>query len=92
MNVAKRFLMNLTFASQFNYCSLVWMCHHRSVNNKINCFHERCLPIVYRDSGLSFEDLLDKDNSVLIIDKNEQLLATEMFKISKTLKESERNF
>ena len=37
MDIAKRrLLMNSFFASQFNYCPLVWMCHHRSVNNKIN--------------------------------------------------------
>ena len=48
MNIEKRrLLMNSFFASQFNYCPLVWMCHHRSVNNKINRCHERCLRIVY---------------------------------------------
>ena len=45
----RRLLMNSFFASQFNYCPLVWMCHHRSVNNKINPLHERCLRIVYSD-------------------------------------------
>ena len=43
MNFGKRRLfMNSFFTSQFNYCPLVWMCHHRSVNNKINRLHERC--------------------------------------------------
>ena len=55
MNIAKqRLLMNFFFASRFNYCPLVWMCHHRSVNNKINHLHERCLRIVYSDSVSSF--------------------------------------
>ena len=27
--------------SQFNYCPLVWMCHNRTLNNKINKLHER---------------------------------------------------
>lgn len=85
VNVAKkRLLMNLFFASQFNYCPSVWMCHHCSVNNKINCLHEWCLPIVYSDSGSSFEDLLDKDNSVPLHVKNEQSLAIEMLKKTKT--------
>ena len=40
MNLTKRkLLMNSFFASQFNYCRLVWMCHNRTVNNKINRLH-----------------------------------------------------
>ena len=56
MNTGKqRLLMNSFFISQFNYCPLVWMCHHCSVNNKINHLHERCLRIAYSDSMSSFE-------------------------------------
>ena len=59
MNAEKRrLLLNSFFASQFNYCPFVWMCHHRSVNNKINRLHERCLRIAYSDSVSSFEALL----------------------------------
>ena len=32
----KRTLMNAFFNSQFNYCPLIWMCHSRENNNKIN--------------------------------------------------------
>ena len=32
----RRLLMNSFFISQFNYCPLVWMCHSRLMNNKIN--------------------------------------------------------
>ena len=86
MNIEKRrLLMNSFFASQFNYCHLVWMCHHRSVNNKIDRLLERCLRIVYSDSVSSFEDLLDKDRSVSVHVKNIKTLATEMFKISNKL-------
>ena len=31
--------------SQFNYCPLVWMCHSRGLNNKINNIHKRPLRI-----------------------------------------------
>ena len=83
MNIAKRrLLMNSFFASQFNYCPLVWMCHHRGVNNKINRLHERCLRIVYSNSVSSFEDLLGKDRSVSVHVKNIKTLAKEMFKVS----------
>ena len=44
MNISKkRILMNAFFKSQFSYCSLVWMCHSRANNCKINRLHERCL-------------------------------------------------
>ena len=57
----KKLLMNAFFYSQFNYCPLVWMCHSRKLNNRINRLHERCLRI--HDSKSSFSELLKKDNS-----------------------------
>ena len=32
----RRILMKSYIFSQFNYCPLVWMCHSRSLNKKIN--------------------------------------------------------
>ena len=85
-NIAKqKLLMNSLFALQFNYCPSIWMCHHCSVNNKINRLHERCLRIVYSDSMSSFEDLLHKDSSVSVHVKNIKTLAIEMFKVSNKL-------
>ena len=43
----RRILMNAFFKSQFNYCPTIWMFHNRSLNNKINRLHERCLKIIY---------------------------------------------
>ena len=51
----RRFLMNSFFASQFSYCSLIWMCHSRIVNSKINELHERCLRVVCNDKKSSFK-------------------------------------
>ena len=59
------------------------MFYNRSITNKINCFHERVLRIVYNDFKSSFENILEKDGTVSIHVKNLQKLATEMFKISK---------
>ena len=42
-------LVNAFFLSQFNYCNLVWMCHNRTIRNKINQLHERCLRLIYND-------------------------------------------
>ena len=32
---------------QFSFCPLVWMCHSRANNNKINRLHGRCLRTVF---------------------------------------------
>ena len=65
MNIPKRkLIMNSFFTSQFNYCPLVWMCHSRSMNSRINRLHETCLRIIYSDKSSSFEELLQKDKSV----------------------------
>ena len=46
MRIPKRkLLMDSFFISQFNYCPLVWICHSRLMNNKVNQVHERCLRI-----------------------------------------------
>ena len=47
----RRILMNAFFEAQFNYCPAVWMVHSRSLNNKINRLHERCLRIIYNDKS-----------------------------------------
>ena len=57
------------------------MFHSRRLNNKINSIHERALRITYQDNASTFEELLNKDNSVSIHHRNLQVLATEMFKI-----------
>ena len=86
MSIPKRkLLMNSFFTSQFNYCPLTWICHSRTMNNKINRLHERCLRIAHSDETSSFEKLLGKDGSVTIHTRNLQTFATEMFKVYKNL-------
>ena len=72
----RRLLLNAFFTSQFNYCPLTWMFHSRKLNNKINRLHKRCLQLIYSDIISSYEELLDKDNSVPIHQKNLQKLAS----------------
>ena len=45
----RRIVMKTFIESQFNYCPLIWMFHSRTINNKINCLHERALKTVYSD-------------------------------------------
>ena len=71
--------------SQFNYCPLIWMFYSRALNNKINKLHERALRIVYKNSNLSFQELLTLDKSVSIHHRNLQKLATEMYKIKNNI-------
>ena len=86
MNLTKRhFLMNPFFTSQCTYCPLMWMCHSRTINSKINKLHERCLRIVYNGKKSSFKELLETDKSVPIHTKNMQVLATEMFKVNRNM-------
>ena len=77
----KKMLMNYFFKSQFSYCPLVRMCHSRTINNKINHLHERCLRVFYNDKFSSFTELLEKNGSVPLHNRNLWILATEMFKV-----------
>ena len=82
MNISKRrILRNAFFKSQFSYCPLVWMCHSRGNNGKINRLHERCLRIIYFVKQSSFETLFEKNGCVSVHNQNLQILATEMCKI-----------
>ena len=61
------------------------MFHSGRFNNKINCIHERALKITYQDNTSTFQELLNKENSVSKHYRNLQVLATEMFKIHRVL-------
>ena len=78
--------MNAFITFQFSYCPLVWMFHSRTLNNRINKIHERALRLVYKnETFLSFDDLLKRDRSVSIHQKNLQILATEICKTKNDL-------
>ena len=51
------------------------------MNHRINKIHEKTLRLVYKDEkNLSLDDLLKKDKSVSIHQRNLQILATEIYK------------
>ena len=57
------------------------MFHSRTLNNKVNRLHERCLPLIYNKNTSSFTEHLEIDNSVSVYHRNIQVLATELYKI-----------
>ena len=76
MSLSKRkILMNAFFDSQFKYCPLIWMCHSRTNKRKIDRLQERCLRTIYNDKQSSFKELLEKDSSASIHERNVQILA-----------------
>ena len=57
------------------------MLHSRKNNNKIKYLDERCLRLIYSDKRLSYEKILEKDNSISTHHKNIHALVIEMFKV-----------
>ena len=76
--------MRAFIASEFGYCPLLWVFHSRKLNSRVNNLHER-LRIVYQDYASSFTELLEKDNSATIHNRNIQFLATKLFKVKNGL-------
>ena len=75
-----RVIMKAFIESQFGYCPLIWMFHSIKLNHRINKIHERALRLVYKNPHISFEELLAKDNTFTIHERNLQRLAIEMYK------------
>ena len=74
--------MKAFIISQFSYCPLVSMFHSRNAKNRVSKIHETALRLVYDDRPyLSFIELLIKNKSVSIHQRNLQLLATDIFKV-----------
>ena len=61
------------------------MFHSRKLNSRVNKLHKTALRIVYQDCASSFTELLEKDNSPTIHNRNIKLLATELFKVKNEL-------
>ena len=65
------------------------MLHSRKLNNKINRFHETALRTEYSGYNSSFNELLDKDGSCTIGQRNVQAISpailSEVFKVNETM-------
>ena len=77
----RKSLLQALIESQFGYFPLVWKFYSRHENNRISHLHERALRSVYNDYELTFENLLELDNSVSIHHRNIRLLSIELYKV-----------
>ena len=77
----RKLLLNAFITSQFSYASVVWVFHHRKLNNWINHIHERTIRLVYKDYTSSFDELLFKNSSFRIHHRSLQKLAIQIFKV-----------
>ena len=77
--------MNAFFDSQFRYCPLIWMSYSRTNEREIDRHHKIYLRIIYNHKKSSFKELLEKDSSVSIHERNVQILATEIHNINNNL-------
>ena len=67
----RRMIMKAFIDSQFNYWPLVWIFHkNRGINNTMNKIHGRVLRMVYNDDSSSYDELLLKDNTFTIHQRN----------------------
>ena len=58
------------------------MFHSRTLNRRINKLHERALRITYKDDDSSFNELLVKDETFTVHERNIQKLAIELYKVA----------
>ena len=70
-------------ASQFNYCSLIWIFCGKAANKELNPSHKRALRILQNDYSSPFEELLQKSNECTIHMKNLKRLMLEIYKCLK---------
>ena len=72
-------------ASRFGCRPLLWMFHSKKLNSRVNKPQERSLRIVSQDYASLSTELLEKDNSTIIHNRNIQLLAIELCKVKNGL-------
>ena len=68
-------LLKSSIISQLDFYPMVWMCHGRGLNNKINNIYKRTVTIVYQDKKSSFETSLKRDKSTSILMKKPPVFA-----------------
>lgn len=80
----RRMTMKASITSEFGYCPLLRM-FLRKLNSRIKRIHEGAVRIVFHDYTSSFTELLGKNNSTNMHNRNNKLLALELFKVKNRL-------
>ena len=75
-------IMKAFIESQFGYCSLFGMFCGRQSNARINHIHDRALRVVCNDEVSSFEELLGKDKSATMHQRNIKILYSELAQLN----------
>ena len=71
MNIQQgRIILKSFVMSHFGYYPLIWMSHSRRIDNKMHRTHEKAPRITYQDHISTFQELLNKDNSISIHHRN----------------------
>ena len=60
---------------------LSYKVHFRNINNQINKLYERALRLAYNNKSSSFQELLKRDKSLTIHERNIQVLSKEILKV-----------
>ena len=70
---------------KIGYCLLVCKFHSRSLNNRINRLQNRTLHLVYKGTSSSIIELLEKENTFTIHQKNIKKRAIEIYKVKQKI-------
>ena len=76
-----RSIIKVLTESQFEYYPLIRVFHSRKINNKINNIHEKVRGITYESKSSTFQDRLQKGNSVSIHHRNIKNLDIEIYQV-----------
>ena len=66
--------------TNFNCCPLIWMFCGKKANEEVNRVHKRGLRVLLNDFDSTFEELLHRNEEVIIHVKNLQKLMLEVYK------------
>ena len=74
--------MNAFIKSQFSTFPFAWMFHSKTFKTKVNRIHGKVVKLVCRKkSSLSSDNLVKKDETVNIHQRDLQILATKFYKV-----------
>ena len=75
-----KMLLTAIVMLNLSYCHLISMFFSKSANTEINRTNKRALRVLHEDYDSSFEQLLEKDGSITVHQRNLQNLMTEICK------------